>query len=407
MQTCDDRIRIGMLPYPQRGDWWEEPANPHLFKIVDELTLLGWEVVPVEREDILGSRLSEKNIRLLLVHWPSALFDLHCFSSTGVFLSFSCYMQQLVRPFNVIGGRAINFMLRVAPWIFQGLHETCVYMQSKRRIGKAIKALEASGVPVVWEQHDLWSHDFTNGGPMLNLDRQLRTGLFRSSKAIILHEQSCLAPIVQAFGSHPRYAIAPLGPYFYGVNVSKSEARRRLGIPATARVISHVGSARPNRNPRLTFESFLKVAGEEDRLLIAGMGTRAYLPERLSDPRVTVLGELQPPQTMRDIFCAADFVVNDAECYLTSAVVRAAMGYGVPVIARPFGATVDMAKGAGLFIEKCGIDEALEKALTMKEAEIDVMRREALARDRERTWQGCGESLDCFFRSLLGIRKSN
>jgi len=259
---------------------------------------------------------------------------------------------------------------------------------------------------VVWELHDLGSHHIVYETNLVRFDRQLHHELFRISAAIVVHERSCLEPIFQEFGEQRPYLVAELGPYFYGYPVEKDLARRRLGMETSGKVFAYLGTARPNRNPHASIVSFSKVAGTADRLVLAGMGQRAFLPQSsYADPRIMVFDRFLLPEDYRDLICAADFVINDGERYLTSAVIRTALSYGVPVIAHPYGATLDMAQGAALFIGAEGMEGALREALNMDLDSYQLLCGEARKRNDERSWEESGRKLDDFFRHIAVSRE--
>jgi hypothetical protein len=102
-------------------------------------------------------------------------------------------------------------------------------------------------------------------------------------------------------------------------------------------------------------------------------------------------------EEFRDLLCAADYIVNDAPQYLGSAIIRAALGYGVPVIAHSFGCTSDLAKGAYIPIpeEPDGVAKALKIALAIDPTEHRRMSEQAFKNHLARPWSayaaGCSE----------------
>jgi glycosyltransferase involved in cell wall biosynthesis len=171
-------------------------------------------------------------------------------------------------------------------------------------------------------------------------------------------------------------------------------------MKTSGKVFAYLGTVRPNRNPHASIVSFMKVAGSADRLVLAGMGLRAFLPESNADPRIITFDRFLLPDDYRDLICAADFVINDGERYLTSAVIRTALSYGVPVIAHPYGATLDMAQGAALFIGAEGVEGALREAMNMDRDRYELLCGEAHKRNDERSWEESGRKLDDYFRHV-------
>ena len=140
-------------------------------------------------------------------------------------------------------------------------------------------------------------------------------------------------------------------------------------------------------------KSFAESGLEGCFLLVASRNSAKYLKSSPSSERILVLDRFLSADEMRDVYCASDFVVNDAPEYLTSGVVRSAMSYGVPVIARDYGSTPDMARGAMVEIGPQGLTEAMRRAASLTEGERAALASAALARDGERSWAAAGKIL--------------
>jgi len=395
-------MRVGMMPF-LTGDEWEAKGNYHLVKLFESLTRLGWEVVALEADDFMApGRLTEKNIKLIFIHWPSSILDVGDLSrAEGVGRITDFLKAKGLRNPGSLTQKMVSSFAIICSVLLDPVHGSLVRSTAARRIKQITQSIKECGLPLVWEMHDLGSHHLSGQGPLARIEESFNRSLYDLCSAIVLHESSCLAPVHDAFGSTRPHITAQLGPYSYGPPIETKEARRRLGISSCGKIIAHIGTARSNRNPAEAASSFSRVAGKHDSLIIAGMGVGAYLPEELIDSRMIIFDGFQSPEKMRDIFCAADFVINDAQRYLTSAVVRAAMTYGVPVIARPFGSTLDMAKGAAIFIERDGLDEALREALRLENKRYESLRCEAIKRDAERRWERSGERISELFRNLI------
>jgi len=392
-----------MLPVPT-DDEWEVKANPHLRKIVEELSRRGNDIIPLTSYDFTSTkRLIDKKINVILIHWPSSILDMEDEFKRGILAAVSRYFKRrCARKNESFWGR---YGLRIFSFLakkFDCLHLLITKYILEGKIKKLGKVIEISCLPLIWEQHDLGSHHLTAVPYLADLDHKLHSELYGVCSALVVHEKSCIKPIFQTYGCERPYVVAHLGPYLFGPPVSKGEACHRLGIAASGKVIAYLGTARPNRNPANTIASFLRVAGDGDRLIVAGMGVGTYAPGVPIDYRITLLDGFIQPEQMRDIYCAADFVVNDAEYYLTSAVVRAAMTYGVPIIVRPFGSAIDMAREAAIFIDESGIDGALLIALQSDPEKCETLRKEASKRDKERTWETSGKKLDQCLRYVAG-----
>lgn len=358
--------RIGMFP----GTFADSPDHPLLSLMVQSIAAQGWSVAQVTAAQITKPSLfATADIALLHLHWPSSFFH---YTRRGM---------ERVFPFN-------HFLAR----------------QAMTRIDRWAEQMRSTQLPLIWEVHDLVSHHWLNKGPFAAVDEHLHRTVYALSSAILVHEASCLPPVFAFYGSSKPYMVAHLGDYavIHGTLRDKGAARAQLGIDHTSRVLAYVGTARRNRNPRATIAAFCAVAGPNDRLIVAGRVVGKFAGG-IHDSRIIVLDGLQTNERLRDIFCAADFVINDAQRYLTSAVLRTAMSYGVPVIAYPYGAALDMVAGAAIFIDEQpdGLANAIWKALNIDPTEHDRMGLHARMNSQARTWSDFGAACVELYRQVL------
>lgn len=348
-------FQIGMFP----GVNADSPDHPLLTLITQSIAAQGWTVAPVTAAQIIApSSLTAANIALLHLHWPSSFFY---FTRRGLDRLF---------PINHLLARGT--MARIDRWAEQ---------------------MRSVPLPLIWEVHDLVSHHWLDKGPFAAVDEHLHRTVYELSSAIIVHEASCLPPVFAFYGSTKPYAVARLGDYaaIHGAPRDKAAARAQLGIEPASRVLAYVGTARRNRNPRAAIAAFRAVAGPADRLIVAGRVVGKFSGGS-RDNRMMIFDGPQPNDRLRDIFCAADFIINDAQRYLTSAVLRTAMSYGVPVIAYPYGSALDMVAGAAIFIEdrSDGLQEAMQRALTIATADYQIMVQHARMNNQVRRWSDFG-----------------
>ena len=126
------------------------------------------------------------------------------------------------------------------------------------------------------------------------------------------------------------------------------------------------------------------------------------MPKRYDRRSVLVFDGFLSGDLVRDVYCASDFVLNDAAEYLTSAVVRTAMEYARPVIARETGCTRDMARGAAVWIDRHGgLAEAIAQALALPSEQYARLSESAAARNRERQWDGTAGVLSDLYEGLI------
>ena len=257
--------------------------------------------------------------------------------------------------------------------------------------------------PVVWQIHDLPHGEDSYKRELI---KHLFDKFYLAASGLIFYEESAQMPFFELY--RPRenriVGVAHLGDYgeIHGPSIDKELARAKLEITREGKVFLYPGTIRYSRNPALFIQTFLRISSPNDLLIVTGRGTHKTI---LAEPneRVKFLPGMVSHEKFRDLICSSDFVVNDAFQYLGSAIIRVALGYGVPVIASSFGCTSDIAKGAYIPIEetKGGLDSALETALALPKSGYDQMVQNALERHKERPWsayaRGC---LDVYQKTI-------
>lgn len=371
-------IKIGMYPAFSNSKW-EREGNPHLRYLQTSIENEGAIVIALNFKDIIQPcGLRDKGIDILHIHWPGAVVD---------------YFLGYREPASTLTVRQNSGFRRFITAITSRVRTLFPFRYVKMAVAAVqvmlwIKELRRADIPVVWQIHDLQSHHLARDRAARKIDAFLHHELFKLARAVLVHEHSCVAPVKREFGEKALIGVVPLGSYVevYGERVEQSVARERLNLPTKGRVLSYIGTARPNRNPGRVCDVFSRQSSENTFLYVAGVGVREYIKSGGSN--IIVEDGYLSPNKLRDIVCASDFVINDGEKYLTSAVVRTAISYGVPVITRPYGASIDMASGASIYIEgsSSGLDEAIDQALSIDEAQLEVLRINALMRDEERVW---------------------
>lgn len=368
--------RVGMFPDPYDGSDWHRQGNPILAFLAESITETGWEVIPIQLREIRNpQQLRLLKVDVLHLHWPASIFP------EG---------NHTIRRFLHLLPRKLLARLRVS------------------RIDAWTELTENSGTPIVWQIHDLISHHLVGMGALSLADELLHKRVYQLSEAIIIHELSCGQAVWELHGSQKPFAVAPLGDYsrVYGPRLGKEEARSNLDISGRGRILSYIGTVRRNRNPADVVGAFLKVRGPGDLLIIAGGGVARAIGTDV-DPHVLVYNGFVPREVIRDIFCASDYVINHARKYLTSAVIRTAMSYAVPVIAYPYGSALDMCRDAAVFVgqQDHALEDAITAALGMDDNRYRAMVQAAIRRNSERKWKRAGAACAKLYEQVVSSRK--
>jgi glycosyltransferase involved in cell wall biosynthesis len=208
------------------------------------------------------------------------------------------------------------------------------------------RALRRRGVAVVYVVDNVAPHE------PFPLARLLTRAALREADGWVLHcaaVQRELEELLPGLGRHALRCV-PHPLFDFGAPgrepAARAGARRRLGIPAGARVALCFGYVRPYKGVQHLIEAGGLLARESSappRIYIAGevRGPRApYLEQirRAGAERVVELRDgFVPDAGVEDWFVAADAVVLPYETATQSGVERIAARYGVPVVATRVG----------------------------------------------------------------------
>ncbi len=252
-----------------------------------------------------------------------------------------------------------------------------------RRTLIELRLAKRAGIGLVWTAHDLFRHDRREDPNELAFMR----ALFELADAVIVHCESAAEGLRQtlAVGSQPRdkIAIIPHGHYqgAYPDDITRAEARQRLGLPAQAKVISFVGWVRSYKGVWELLEAFGHLETPDARLIIAGQTVDGAYAARLTaaakgDARIQLALGFVPDEELQVYLRAADVVAAPFREIFTSGSVLLAMSFERAVVAPRRGCVVDVLDEAGGILydadDPQGLEGALRVAMT---ADLEAMGR--------------------------------
>jgi glycosyltransferase involved in cell wall biosynthesis len=246
-----------------------------------------------------------------------------------------------------------------------------------------LRAARRRGSRIVWTAHDLFRHDRAHDPG----ERRFLRGLVELADAVIVHCGSAVDALGSALDLTPaergRVHIVPHGHYAgrYPDQVTRAEARARLGLAEESRVVAFVGWVREYKGVAELIEAFARVKEPSLRLVIAGRAVDETYAARLRelasvDPRVRLELGFVPDEDLQVYLRAADVVAAPFLEIFTSGSVLLAMSFGRAVIAPRRGCVVDTLDEAGGLLydaaDAGGLEAALRASLT---ADLEGMGR--------------------------------
>jgi glycosyltransferase involved in cell wall biosynthesis len=210
---------------------------------------------------------------------------------------------------------------------------------------------------------------------------------YRLADHLFVHTEQMKAQLLRVFGVAERVvSVIP-----YGINnsvpdtdLSSAEAKRRLGVKETEKIILFYGAIWPYKGLEYLVEAYLRLAASnsEYRLVIAGepkRGSEQYLKkilQMLSDELLisSVIQKLQyiPDKDTELYFKAADVLVLPYTYIFQSGVLFLAYSFGLPVVATDVGCFRDdiIAGKTGFLCKPCDSAELARALETYFESDL-------------------------------------
>ena len=339
-------VTVGFLP------WW--PANPYQILLKRELNRRGIRVVGNPELSLLRLLVQRDGFDVLHVHWPHGLYKTNA--------------QML---------RAILTLL--------------AYRVVKNNI--------------VWTVHELDAYE----SHQPRRDGWFRAMVMRLSRSLIVHGEHTRRELVRDHGYVRRVELARHASYvgYYRDDVTRPQARNRLGLSPDARVFLYFGYIKPYKGVEALIESFSRLSGEDKVLLIAGKplddaiaGTIRRLAE--FDVRVKLHLGYIADDDIQVFFRAADVVAMPFRQTQTSGSLLLAMSFGCAMIA-PRVATVPEYVDESCAIlfdpdDPANLQRALERS---DQAPLAELGRRARGRAEALTWSDMAAVHDASYRAAM------
>jgi beta-1,4-mannosyltransferase len=266
-----------------------------------------------------------------------------------------------------------------------------------------VRSVKRRGLRLAWTAHNLYPHD----DPHPDLGRRARHELMPHVDHVFVHFPSAIATIADELGYRGPTTVIPHGNYIddYGELGDRSAARAQLGLPAEGFVALMLGQLRAYKGIREAVTAFLAMAGEHDRLVIAGRTIGDVGPElagAAGDPRVIVrLGHV-PADQIAPYHAAADCFLAAHRSTFTSGSAVMALSLGCPIVGPSVNHLASLGPEPRLWASD-GSVEGLADALRRRKAAGPIDRAALREWTREQlSWATAGERAAAVFLTRAG-----
>jgi glycosyltransferase involved in cell wall biosynthesis len=319
------------------------------------------------------------------------------------------------------GGNFIGIALRRWKADVIHFHWLHPYMLRSSRLGSLgrglrflaeVVALRVAGTRIVWTVHNLQNH----ARHQVGLERWFTRRFVRLVHQAIAHCSAGRAVAEAAFGlkDPARWAVIPHGSYVghYADTVSRSDARRSLGLADGELVLLFLGRILPYKGILELVQEFRTHAPSDARLVIAGKpGDESSLPTiadaAAGHPGIRLHPGYVPDDQVQTFMRAADVVVQPFRDILTSSSVVLAMSFGKAVVAPARGCIPDTLGPDGGIVYPPDDPQGLGNALFevyRRRNELTAMGEANRRRTEEWTWDRVAAETVRVYDEVLGRR---
>jgi glycosyltransferase involved in cell wall biosynthesis len=324
-------ITVGFLP------WW--PANPYQILLKQELNKLGVRVIGNPPLSLLRLLIGRDGLDVVHVHWPHGTYKT----------------------------------------TLQFLHVLIVLI--------AYRILKNN---LVWTVHELDAYESRHP----RRDAWFRSAVMKLSCRLIVHGEHTRQVLIEHHDYRRPIDVARHPSYigWYKDEVTREQARAKLGLPDDARVYLYFGYIKPYKGVEDLIQAFGQISDDGAILLIAGKPLDDAIKQEVesmaaADSRVrTFLGYIADDD-IQDFFRSADVVVFPFKNTQTSGSLMLAMSYGCPIIA-PRIATLPeyVDSGSGILFDPALSDDLARALKDTMHLPLEQLARNARQRAESLSW---------------------
>ncbi|QLH76834.1 glycosyltransferase [Halosimplex rubrum] len=257
--------------------------------------------------------------------------------------------------------------------------------------------LRLFGIRIVWTVHNKYNHEKDHVTINLAVNKLFAT----ACDALTVECEHAKTIVSDAFGVQAgKISVIPEGNYIdaYPNDVTRGEARKRLGLPSDATVIVNFGRIRPYKGVPQLVKAYKTVRTVDSHLLIAGSPMDEEIRQdvlRRTNMEPDITSDLQfiPNDEVQLYMNAADIVALPYRDILTSGSALLAASFGRPVVAPAMGCVPAVVqREGGLLYDSEDADE-LEDALQngLKSDNLDAIGVDNRRRAESLSWSDVAE----------------
>lgn len=260
--------------------------------------------------------------------------------------------------------------------------------------------LKSQGYQLIWTVHNTLAHECSS--PVIEIT--FRWVLRYICNDILVMSEYGRREFAHMYGRIKRVHIIPHGNYIgsYPNQVSRTDARHKLGITSDKKVLLYFGMVRRYKGIDNLIAMFNQLKDSDVVLLIAG--SRRYDPDLCAkieeaanlDSRILLRLEFVPDEDIQLYMNACDWVVLPYQKILNSASVMLALSFARPVIVPQRGTITELisdGKHGYSYVRDSDLGTALNRALATPSEQWKQMCSKAYALAQKHDWSMIGAQL--------------
>lgn len=261
---------------------------------------------------------------------------------------------------------------------------------------------------LVWTVHNITPHEKQT----IN-DLYITKYLCKIADALIVHSQTTINELNNLACNIAKTIIIPLGNYngVYKNTITKTQARKILGIPDNKFVYLYFGYIREYKGVDLLIKKFKEINEEfnDSFLIIAGQSIDQiyikYLKSLIPVSNVLFHPESIPDEKLQIYFNACDIVVMPFRKVTTTSSILTAFAFRKPVIAPRIGNISDYPIDTGIYYLQNnlkGLSDSLIKSYKMK-SKLSLIGKKAYKYSETLSWKSVADKTINVYSNVLNL----
>ena len=267
-----------------------------------------------------------------------------------------------------------------------------------------VKFSKKLGYKIVWTVHNILPHERRKG------DIEMVRWFYKNADYKFIHYKINLENLKKILNVEPENIEVIYHPIFdaYPNEISKEEARKKLGIPVNKKILLCFGMIRKYKGMEL-FADAMEKLGNDYIGIIAGKRkskeVATYLKKKEKElENLIVVDKFIPDENVQIYFNACDVVVLPYTSITTSGVVSLAYSFAKPVITTNVGGLPEIVINGktGFLVEPNNTDALVKAIKEIFNMDYEKMGKEAYKMAKERyTWKRLAEQTIKVYEKVL------